>query len=342
MTDAAARSPETTPKDLLSLETLSKTQIEALLDATRPMKALFTRSIKKVPALRGKTVALVFFEPSTRTRSSFELAAKRLSADTLNIAAATSSVQKGESLLDTGKTLEAMKVDFVILRHPSSGAPHFLAREIKAHVINAGDGCHEHPTQGILDLFTILERKKRIENLKVVIAGDILHSRVARSNLWGLVKLGAKVTLCGPPTLIPQGIESIFGNAVQVSYHIEEALKDADVVNVLRLQLERQKENLFPSIREYNELYGLDARRLALAKKDCIVLHPGPMNRGVEITAEVADSPQSVILDQVTNGIAVRMATLFWLSSGGSPSKKISVKSHASHGQDPHAVKSHE
>jgi aspartate carbamoyltransferase catalytic subunit len=315
-----------TPKDILGLETLSRAQIEALLDATRPMKALFTRSIKKVPALRGKTVALVFFEPSTRTRSSFELAAKRLSADTLNISAATSSVQKGESLLDTGKTLEAMKVDFVVLRHPSSGAPHLLAREIKAHVVNAGDGCHEHPTQGLLDLFTILEKKKRIEGLKVVIAGDILHSRVARSNLWGLVKLGAKVTVCGPPTLIPPGLETIFGSSVQVSYRLEEALRDADVVNVLRLQLERQKEHLFPSIREYNELYGLDARRLALAKKDCIVLHPGPMNRGVEITAEVADSNQSVILEQVTNGIATRMATLFWLATGATPPKHVRLR----------------
>ncbi len=304
------------------------------------MKALFTRSIKKVPALRGKTVALLFYEPSTRTRSSFELAAKRLSADTLNISAATSSIQKGESLLDTGKTLEAMKVDFVVLRHPSSGAPHILASEIKAHIVNAGDGCHEHPTQGLLDLFTILEKKKRIEGLKVVIVGDVLHSRVARSNLWALTKLGAKVTVCGPPTLIPPGIETVFGAPVEVCYHLEEALPGADAINVLRLQLERQKEHLFPSIREYNELYGLDARRLALAKKGCLVLHPGPMNRGVEITAEVADSNQSVVLEQVTNGIAVRMAILFWLASKAAPHKRTATKPL---GQDvPPPVKSHE
>lgn len=302
-------------KDLLGLEYLSRQQIEEIISQTKPMKQLFTRSVKKVPALRGKTVALVFFEPSTRTRTSFELAAKRLSADTLNITAATSSVQKGESLIDTAKTLEAMKVDFIVLRHAASGAPHLVAREVKAtRVINAGDGSHEHPTQGLLDAFTILEKKGRIEGLKVAILGDISHSRVARSNLWALTKLGAHVTVCGPETLIPSGLPQIFGPQLTVTSHIDQALKDADVINVLRLQMERQKENLIPSIREYSELFGLTLSRLAMAKRDCIVLHPGPMNRGVELTSEVADSHQSVVLDQVTNGIAVRMSVLYWLS----------------------------
>jgi aspartate carbamoyltransferase catalytic subunit len=302
-------------KDLLGLEYLSRIQIEELLEQAKPMKQLFTRSVKKTPALRGRTVALVFFEPSTRTRSSFELAAKRLSADTLGIAASTSSVQKGESLIDTAKTLEAMKVDYIVLRHSASGAPHLVAREVKARVINAGDGSHEHPTQGLLDAFTILEKKGRIDGLKVAILGDVAHSRVARSNLWALTKLGAHVTVCGPQTLIPPGLKEIFGNNVSVTNRVDEALKDADVVNVLRLQMERQKENLMPSVREYSELYGLNLSRLALAKRDCIVLHPGPMNRGIEITSEVADSHQSVILDQVTNGIAVRMAVLYWLTN---------------------------
>jgi len=301
-------------KDLLGLEYLSKSQIEELLEQTKPMKQLFTRSVKKAPALRGKTVALVFFEPSTRTRSSFELAAKRLSADTLNIAASTSSVIKGESLIDTAKTLDAMQVDYIVLRHSSSGAPHLVAREVKARVINAGDGSHEHPTQGLLDAFTIIEKKGKIEGLKVAIVGDVTHSRVARSNLWALTKLGAHVTVCGPETLIPSGLREIFGPNVTTTSHIDEAVKDADVINVLRLQLERQKDHLFPSIREYAAIYGLNLSRLALARRDCIVLHPGPMNRGVEITSEVADSHQSVILDQVTNGIAVRMSVLYWLT----------------------------
>lgn len=305
---------DTRPKDLLGLEYLTRAQIEEILEQAKPMKQLFTRSVKKAPALRGRTVALVFFEPSTRTRSSFELAAKRLSADTLNIAASTSSVQKGESLIDTVKTLEAMKVDYLVLRHSASGAPHLVAREVKARVINAGDGSHEHPTQGLLDAYTILEKKGRIDGLKVAILGDVAHSRVARSNLWALSKLGARITVCAPQTLLPPGIKDIFGAHVSVTTHIEEALQEADVINVLRLQMERQKENLMPSIREYSELYGLTLSRLAMAKRDCIVLHPGPMNRGVEITSEVADSHQSVILDQVTNGIAVRMSVLFWLS----------------------------
>lgn len=313
-------------KDLLGLEYLSREQIENILEITKPMKSLFMRSIKKVPTLRGKTVALLFYEPSTRTRVSFELAAKRLSADTINIASQTSSAKKGESLLDTGKTLEAMKVDFVVMRHYSSGAAQLLSRRIGAHVINAGDGSHEHPTQGLLDVFTLLEKKGRIEGLKIAIIGDIIHSRVARSNLWALTKLGANVVVCAPPTLLAQGITDIFGPKVSVTFHIEEALKDCDAVNVLRLQLERQKENLFPSLREYTELYCLDMKRLSLAKPGCLVLHPGPMNRGIEITAEVADSKQSVILDQVTNGIAVRMAVLYWLTSSRPVPVEVAAK----------------
>ena len=299
---------------LLGLEYLSRAQIEQIIDQARPMKQLFTRTVKKVPLLRGRSVALVFFEPSTRTRTSFELAAKRLSADTLSVAASTSSVQKGESLIDTAKTLEAMKTDFIVLRHGASGAPHLIAREVKCHIVNAGDGQHEHPTQGLLDTFTILEKKKRIEGLKVVILGDVAHSRVARSNLWALSKLGAHVTVCGPETLLPPGLPEIFGPNVTVTSRVEDAVKDADVINVLRIQLERQKENLMPSVREYAEIFGLNSQRLAMARRDCIVLHPGPMNRGVEITSEVADSHQSVILEQVTNGIAVRMSVLYWLT----------------------------
>ncbi len=298
-------------KDLIGLESLTAAQIEHVLNVARPMKNLFTRSIKKVPALRGKTVALLFFEPSTRTRSSFELAAKRLSADTLSFTASTSSVAKGESLIDTAKTYEAMKVDFIVMRHSASGAPDLVAQAVKARVINAGDGSHEHPTQGLLDLFTILEKKKRVDGLKVVIVGDILHSRVARSNLWGLTKLGAQVTVCGPSTLIPAGLPEIFGPKISVSTNLDEALDGADVINVLRLQLERQQGDYFPTVREYTELFGLNTDRLRKAKPDCLVLHPGPMNRGVEISSEVADGPRSQILEQVTNGIAVRMAVLY-------------------------------
>ncbi|HRY30393.1 MAG TPA: aspartate carbamoyltransferase catalytic subunit, partial [Elusimicrobiota bacterium] len=254
------------------------------------------------------------FEPSTRTRASFELAAKRLSADTLNIAVSASSVQKGESLLDTAKTLEAMKVDFLVLRHASSGAAELVAKGVKARVINAGDGTHEHPTQGLLDMYTILEKKGRLAGLRVAIVGDILHSRVARSNLWGLLKMGAQVTVCGPSTLIPPGVDKAFGKTVRVTHRLDEALADADVVNVLRLQRERQEGNFFPSLREYTELYGLTPDRLKKAKPGCLVLHPGPMNRGIEIASEVADGPQSVIWEQVTNGIAVRMAVLHLFS----------------------------
>jgi aspartate carbamoyltransferase catalytic subunit len=301
-------------KDLLGLAPLTSEEIELILHTAAPFKKLFTRSIKKVPTLRGKTVALLFYEPSTRTRTSFELAAARLSADVLGLAVSSSSVQKGETLIDTALNLEAMKVDFIVLRHSVSGAPELLARGVRAHVVNAGDGNHEHPTQGLLDLFTIREKKKKIQGLNVAIIGDIAHSRVARSNIWGLTKLGANVRLCGPATLVPTEMKTAFGNSVSVTYNMKDALDGADVVYVLRLQLERQQENLFPSLREYHEFYGLDAKKLAWAKKDCLVMHPGPMNRGVEIDSAVADGPQSVILDQVTNGIAVRMAVLYLLA----------------------------
>jgi aspartate carbamoyltransferase catalytic subunit len=301
-------------KDLLGLSNLTADEIDLILHSSVPFKKLFTRSIKKVPTLRGKTVALLFYEPSTRTRTSFEVAAARLSADALSLAVSSSSVQKGESLMDTALNLEAMKVDFIVLRHSVSGAPELLARGVRAHVVNAGDGNHEHPTQGLLDLFTIREKKKKIQGLNVAIIGDILHSRVARSNIWGLTKLGAQVRLCGPATLVPGEMKTAFGNKVDVTYNMKEALDGADVVYVLRLQLERQQENLFPSLREYHEFYGLDAKKLSWAKKDCLVMHPGPMNRGVEIDSSVADGPQSVILDQVTNGIAVRMAVLYLLA----------------------------
>ena len=302
-------------KDLLGLEYLSKEEIELILKTAVPFKELFTRSIKKVPTLRGKTVFLLFYEPSTRTRISFELAAKRLSADTVNISASGSSVEKGESLIDTGKTLEAMKADFVVIRHSMSGASHVLARNINPSVINAGDGSHEHPTQGLLDIFTINEKKGTVKGLKVVIIGDIAHSRVARSNIWGLTKLGAEVVVCGPSTLIPRDIEK---TGAKVCYNLDFALKNADVVNVLRIQLERQKTKRLPSLREYNLLFGMTKEKLKLAKPDVIIMHPGPMNRGIEITSNVADGAQSVIDEQVTNGIAVRMAVLYLLAGGKS------------------------
>lgn len=302
-----------THKHLLGLQNLSKEDIELILNTAKPFKTLFTRSIKKVPTLRGKSVVLLFYEPSTRTRTSFELAAKRLSADTVNIAVQTSSVQKGESLIDTAKTLEAMKADFIVIRHSYSGTPHLLSKNVNASIINAGDGFHEHPTQGLLDIFTIKEKKGKIKDLKVVIVGDILHSRVARSNLWGLTKLGAKVVLCGPPTLIPLDIDKIFPQ-VEIEYNLDKAIKEADVINILRVQFERQLEHLFPSVREYSLLYGMNKERLSKAKTDVLILHPGPMNRGIEITTDVADSLNSVINEQVTNGVAVRMAVLYLLS----------------------------
>lgn len=300
-------------RHLLGLEYLSREEIEFILQTTKPFKEIFTRSVKKVPALRGRTVVNLFFEASTRTRTSFELAAKRLSADVINIAIAQSSVTKGESLLDTVKTIEAMKTDFLVVRHAVAGVPQFLSTRIKSKIVNAGDGQHAHPTQGLLDLFTMWEVKKRIEGLNVLIVGDIRHSRVARSNIWGLTKLGAHVTVVGPPTLIPPDIERL---GAKVSYSLDAVLEDVDVINILRLQLERQKKNMFPSIREYNALYGMDGRRLRKARKDVMIMHPGPMNRGVEISPEVADCSQSYIQEQVTNGVATRMAVLYLLGGG--------------------------
>jgi aspartate carbamoyltransferase catalytic subunit len=302
-------------KDLLGLEYLDREEINLILETAKPFKELFTRSVKKVPPLRGKTVVLLFYEPSTRTRTSFELAAKRLSADVLNISASTSSVAKGESLIDTAKTLEAMKADFVVIRHSMAGAPQILARTISASIINAGDGTHEHPTQGLLDMFTIWEKKGRLSGIKVAIVGDILHSRVARSNIWGLNKMGAKVYVVGPATLIPPRIEDM---GVKVYYDLDEIIDELDVINILRIQMERQKENLFPSLREYTEIFGITDERLKRAKEGLLVMHPGPMNRGIEISSSVADSSRSVITEQVTNGIAVRMAVLYLLAGGDS------------------------
>ncbi len=301
-------------KDLLSLESLSKEEIQLILDTAVPFKKLFTQSIKKVPTLRGKTVAHLFCEPSTRTRASFELAAKRLAADTLDIPVPLSSVQKGESLLDTGKTLESMKVDFIVIRHSENGAAEMLAESLKLHIVNAGDGTHEHPTQGLLDLFTLREKKKEIRGLNIVILGDILHSRVARSNLWGLTKLGAKVTLCGPENLVPKELLKIFGKSIRIQHDFRTAVKNADAVNVLRIQKERQRDGLIPSMDEYVKQYGMWSDKKKWLKKDCLILHPGPMNRGVEIDSEMADGDSSVILEQVTNGVAVRMAVLYLLA----------------------------
>ena len=297
-------------KDLLGLEEMSKEEMNLILDTTSSMKEIFTRSVKKVPALRGKMVVNLFYEPSTRTRTSFEIAGKRLSADVSNITVESSSVVKGESLIDTARTLEAMNADAIVIRHAASGAPYFLAGHVKAPVINAGDGWHEHPTQGLLDAYTILEKKGRVDGLRVAIVGDIAHSRVARSNIWGLTKLGAMVTVAAPPTLLPKYIEKM---NVEVHHRVEDALNGADVVYVLRLQQERQQSNLIPSISEYINYYCIDKDRLNLAKESALVMHPGPMNRGVEISSEVADDLSSAIEEQVTNGVAVRMAVLYLL-----------------------------
>ncbi len=298
-------------KHLLGIEELGKEEIELILEEAKSFSEISLREIKKVPTLRGKTVINLFFEPSTRTRSSFEIAAKRLSADIINFSASTSSLLKGETLRDTVRNLEAMRSDIIVVRHPSSYAPHFIASFSKSSVINAGDGTHEHPTQALLDAFTILEKKNRIEGLKILIVGDILHSRVARSNIFLLTKLGAKVYLSGPPTLLPKEMENI---GVTVEHNFDRAIEDADVVMMLRIQLERMSKNFFPSLREYRMLYALDLKRLKKAKKDVIIMHPGPINRGIELSAEIADSEYSVILDQVSNGIAVRMAVLYLLS----------------------------
>jgi len=280
-------------KDLLDLESLSATEITDLLDTARSMRAVIDRPIRKVPTLRGRTVANIFFEPSTRTRLSFELAEKRLSADSVNFAATGSSLSKGETLRDTVRNIEAMGVDFVVMRHGSSGAPHFVARHVRASVINAGDGTHEHPTQGLLDVYTIRERRGRIENLRVAIVGDVAHSRVARSNIWALTKLGASVIVCGPTTLLPLEIEAM---GVEVTYRLDEALEGADVVNVLRIQKERLESNLLPSLREYAVQFGVTQERLRHARADVTIMHPGPMNRGIEIAQDVAEDERAVIL----------------------------------------------
>jgi len=297
-----------TRKDLLGLRELSVEEINFVLETAEAFKGVGTREIKKVPALRGKTLVNFFVEPSTRTRTSFELAAYRLSADVINISASTSSLTKGETLKDTARNLEALHADILVLRHSSAGAPQFLAQRLKSSVINAGDGAHEHPTQGLLDLYTIREKRGRIDNLHVVIVGDILFSRVARSNIFGLTKLGARVTLVGPSTLVPQEFEKL---GVTLSHNIDKVLPEADVVNLLRIQHERQRKEYFPGIGEYIALFGLTKERARLLKPDCLVMHPGPINRGVEIDSEVADGLQSVILDQVTNGLAIRMGVLY-------------------------------
>jgi aspartate carbamoyltransferase catalytic subunit len=300
-------------KHLLDIESLTAGELTTVLDTAREFKAVGERDIKKVPALQGKTVVNFFVEPSTRTRVSFELSAKRLSADIINFSADASSFQKGESLKDTARTLEALNADIIVIRHKAAGAPHFLARFLNAHVVNAGDGAHEHPTQALLDVFTIREKKGDIAGLNVTILGDVLFSRVARSNIWALRKLGANVTLCGPSTLVPRVFEQM---GCRVTYDLDEALTNADVINLLRIQHERQRKTMFPSIGEYARLFGLNRTRLAKAKPDALIMHPGPMNRGVEIESELADCDRAVILEQVTNGIAVRMAVLYLVNGG--------------------------
>ncbi|MBS3969544.1 MAG: aspartate carbamoyltransferase catalytic subunit [Clostridia bacterium] len=302
-------------KDLLGLQGVSREEIELVINTADSLKEIMTRDIKKVPTLRGRVVINLFYEPSTRTRTSFELAGKYMSADMSNLNVSTSSVVKGETLIDTGKTLDAMATDIVIIRHSAAGAPALLGRSMKARIINAGDGYHEHPTQALLDMLTIKQYKGKIEGLKVAIIGDLAHSRVARSNFWGLTTMGADVVLCGPTTLIPRDLQKA---GAKIVTNMDEAVKDADVVMMLRLQLERQQKGLFPSIREYAQYYGLNTKRLSLAKPDALVMHPGPMNRGVEISSDVADGVQSVIEEQVTNGVAVRMALLYLMGGGAS------------------------
>ncbi len=302
---------ESLGKDLLALEPLSGDQIRLILDTAEPFKEISERSIKKVPTLRGATIVNLFFEASTRTRVSFEFAEKRLSADTVNVASSGSSVSKGETLVDTARNLEAMRIDMVVVRHGSSGAARFLAERIESNVINAGDGTHEHPTQGLLDLLTLRDHFKRLAGLKVCICGDVLHSRVARSNIWGLQKMGAEVAVCGPRSLLPGAIADL---GVHVFDRIEQAIEWADALNILRLQLERMQSGYIPSLREYNRVFGVTRERLDRAPRDVLILHPGPMNRGVEIDSDVADGPYSVILEQVANGVAVRMAVLYLLA----------------------------
>jgi aspartate carbamoyltransferase catalytic subunit len=305
--DTEQAPPRWTRKDLLGLEELSADEILHVLDTARGFSEISTRSIKKAPALRGKVVLNLFFEPSTRTKSSFSLAAQRLSADLVDVVKESSSATKGESLVDTGRNLEAMGVDIVIVRHQQAGAPHQLARALDASVINAGDGTHEHPTQGLLDMFTMREKLGELKGKKVALVGDITHSRVARSNIWGLRKLGVEVGVIGPRTLIPGAFKEL---GVNIHYHMDEVLGHYDVFNILRIQMERQRRGMFPSVREYHHLYGIDQKRLARMKPGVLIMHPGPINRGVEISHEVADGKNSVILQQVSNGLAVRMAAL--------------------------------
>jgi aspartate carbamoyltransferase catalytic subunit len=303
-------------KHLLDIESLTADELNTLLDTAGAFKAVGERAIKKVPALRGKTVINLFVEPSTRTRVSFELAAHRLTADVINFSAEASSFRKGETLKDTAKNLEALNADIIIIRHGAAGAPHFLSRVLNASVVNAGDGAHEHPTQALLDVFTIREKKGRIAGLNVTILGDILYSRVARSNIWALLKLGAKVTLCGPPTLVPAVFTEM---GCRVTHDIDEATRQADIINLLRIQHERQRQTMFPSTGEYAALFGLNKSRFKRTKPDALIMHPGPINRGVEIDSDVADCERSVILEQVTNGLAVRMAVLFLVNGGKGP-----------------------
>jgi aspartate carbamoyltransferase catalytic subunit len=300
-------------KHLLDIESLTADEINTVLDTARAFKSVGERAIKKTPALRGKTVINLFIEPSTRTRISFELAAMRLSADVINFTAEASSLKKGETLKDTARNLEALNADIIVMRHSASGAPHFLSRVVNSHVVNAGDGAHEHPTQALLDTFTIREKKGKVAGLNVTILGDILYSRVARSNIWALTKLGANVTLCGPSTLVPRVFEQM---GCRVTYNVEEAIESADVINLLRIQHERQRQTMFPSIGEYTSLFGLSKPRFEKARPDVLIMHPGPINRGVEINSEIADCASSVILEQVTNGLAVRMAVLFLINGG--------------------------
>nr|HID58951.1 aspartate carbamoyltransferase catalytic subunit [Desulfobacterales bacterium] len=297
-----------TRKDILDMESLSVEEIEFILNTAESLKEISTRSIKKVPTLRGKTIVLFFYEPSTRTRTSFEVAAKRLSADTVSLSGSTSSMVKGETLFDTAKNLEAMNPDVIVIRHNASGVPHMLAKLVQSSIINAGDGMHAHPTQALLDLMTVKEKKGRLDGLRISIIGDIAHSRVARSNIVGFTKMGSEVILTGPPTMIPKGIERM---GAKVTFDPDEAISNADVIMVLRIQKERQETFLFPSEREYARLYGLDRDSLSRAKDDVLIMHPGPLNRGVEISPEVADGPHSVILEQVANGVALRMALLY-------------------------------
>ena len=300
-------------KDLLGIKQLEPEEINLILETAETFKEISTRPIKKVPTLRGRTVVHLFYEPSTRTRTSFEIAAKRLSADTFNISASTSSIVKGETLLDTARNLEAMNPDVIVLRHAAAGAPHLLARHVQASVINAGDGMHEHPTQALLDLLTIKDKKETISGQTVAIIGDIAHSRVARSNVWALTKMGARVLVAGPTTMMPHDLDKL---GVEVFYRPEDVIPEADVIMMLRIQLERQGQMLLPSLREYARVFGLNEEKLSKAKPDVLIMHPGPINRGVEISPAVADGPYSVILDQVNNGVAVRMALLYLLIGG--------------------------